>query len=165
MASSPPKNKNVEPDFLEPMRHRFSNKPFDENLLNVLLPHKDAWGDGHVDTPSYFASSSVCERAFCELLFCKSMNVNTDRDDQLTQAFLSLPAVRQCTLIRVYNSPRPLTVPEVVDWLSVDARSKEPKTFEIFRSELDESVENLVQQLKTVAFKFVADPFFVYAPL
>lgn len=139
------------------MQLRFSNnqlRPCDENLLNFLLAVKNAWRDGHVETPYYFASQSVRERAFSELLFCKSLDVKTENDgNRLSQPFLSFPAVRECTLLRVFWPPCPLTVAEIVDWLNVVSRSTEPKRFDIHHSDLHDSVENLVQQLKTVSFR------------
>lgn len=127
---------------------------FSENLFNVLLPFRDAWREGHIDTQSRFASRPLLERAFSELLFCKTLVVTGDGlEGQLYQCFLSLPAVRECTSLRILAIP--LNVAEVVEWLNVHARSKEPKRLEMYDTSLRDSVDNLVQQLKTVP----ANPF------
>lgn len=122
---------------------------FDENIFNVLLPLRDAWPDGHVETPRFFASPSLRERAFSELLFCDFMIV-ASYDDQLSEPFTSLPAVRECTSLLVLQLPSRLTSAGILEWLDVDARSKKPKYLEMDYEGLDESVETSVQQLKTV---------------
>lgn len=90
----------------------------DEALLQVLLPLKDAWRHGSVDTPCYFASTSLCERAFSELLFCESMIVFLDIDGidrPLSQPFTSLPAVRECASLRIGRTPNPLSAVEIIE--------------------------------------------------
>lgn len=133
------------------MRLRFSNTRFDENLFQLLLPLKDAWRNGFVETPYSFASQLLFERAFNELLFCKSMFIIIDDDFQLGQSFLSLPAVRECTLLRILHPPSPLAVAEILGWLNADGRSAESKLLEMCDDELGDSVDNLVQRLKTVS--------------
>ncbi|KAH7696039.1 hypothetical protein AAVH_36893, partial [Aphelenchoides avenae] len=127
----------------------FSNTVFDENIFNALLPVKDAWRDGGIDTPCYFVSLALFERTFRELLFCKSMFVITGVDGALSQPFLALPAVRQCSSLSVFRPPSPLTAAEIVEWLNADGRSNEPTFLQVGADELGGSVENLVEQLKT----------------
>lgn len=127
-----------------------SNVPFDEKLFEVLLPFADAWRNGYVDVRCGFASPSLLERAYNELLLCKRMFVYVRVDGQLSQPFTSLLAIRECTLLRVLRPPSPLGMEEILVWLNVDARSKEPKRFRLCASALADSIGNLVQLLKTV---------------
>lgn len=124
---------------------------FDEDIFEVLLPFKEAWRDGLLDTPWKFTSPSLFERAFSELFFCYDMYVITEGDQQLSQPFTSLPAVRECTSLEINDPPSAITVTELVEWLNADARSKEPKQLEISHYELNDTVENLVERLKTVS--------------
>ncbi|KAH7694631.1 hypothetical protein AAVH_38319, partial [Aphelenchoides avenae] len=78
------------------------------------------------------------------------MVFNTDVDGGLLrQPFMSLPVVRECTFVRILLPPGPVSVAEILDWLKVDAGSNEPKHFEVVDYQLLDSVENLVQNLKT----------------
>ncbi|KAH7698543.1 hypothetical protein AAVH_34362, partial [Aphelenchoides avenae] len=123
----------------------FSNATCDESIFDVLLPLKDAWRDGRLTTPVKFASHSLCERAFNELLFCEIMVVmpNVDRP-----SFLALPSVRDCTSLHILNCSK-YKVSEILGWLKSDARSKEPKRLKMYQAELNDIVDNLVQRLKT----------------
>lgn len=78
------------------------------------------------------------------------MSVITGVDGQLTPPFTSFPAVRECTTLYVLLPPRRLTVAEILEWLAVDARSKQPKRLEMVDMDLGDSVGYLVQQLKKV---------------
>lgn len=132
--------------------HRFKTD-LDDQLFDILLPHKDAWRNGHVQTPDSFEAPSLFERAFSGLLFCKSMFVSTELDGQLNRPFLSLPAVRTCTSLDVFRPPRPLSVVEVIDWLNVGAHSKEPKRLEVHEDGLGDSAEKLVEDLTKVGLR------------
>ncbi|KAH7711393.1 hypothetical protein AAVH_21297 [Aphelenchoides avenae] len=119
----------------------------DKYMFDLLLPVKDAWRDGHVYVPRCCSSQSLFERAFSELFFCKSMQVSIPVVE-LSQPFLSHPAIRECTSLDIAELSRPLLTLEIVEWLHVDARSKEPKSLEMSYDVLGDSVEDLVEQLK-----------------
>lgn len=135
---------------------------FDENVFNVLLPHKDAWRDAEVVTPSYFVSPSIFERAFSELFSCTAMYVDSYVHDQLSQPFVLLPAVRECTSLTIAGNPTsPITVAEIVEWLNLEARSKEPKWYETRgNDDFVDSVDDLLQHLKTVSVATIENQFF-----
>lgn len=114
-------------------------------------PHKDAWTNGLVDVPGNFASLSLFERSFSQLFFCESLLVETDAQNQLSQPFTSLPAVRQCTSLEILQLSSPLTVAEVLEWLHVEADSGEPKLLKMDEDGLGDRVENLVHEMKTVS--------------
>lgn len=121
-------------------------------MFEALLPHVDAWRDGFIETPRYFNPQSLSERAFSELLFCKKMTVVSGVIGQLGQPFISLPAIRECTWLRLYTprTPVPLAVGEILEWLKADARSNEPKVLEMGHQTLNDSIDDFVQQLQTV---------------
>lgn len=123
---------------------------FDENAFQVLLPLKNAWSDSQITTPCNFASHSLLERAFSELLFCADMHVETRVVGQLSQPFTSLPAVRECPSLVLGVPPIPLTVVDVIEWLNADASSKEPKYLQLLGG-LEDSVEDLINEVKTVS--------------
>lgn len=122
----------------------------------MLLPLKDAWRDARFLTPPNFASQSLFERAFRELLFCKTICVITDVGGQ---ALLSLPAVCKCTSLRIFRPPSgpSWTLADMLAWLYVDAYSKEPKWLDIAHYALGDSFEHIVQQLKAVSVRLGKD--------
>lgn len=133
------------------MHFRFSTRlTFDDDLFKVLLPLKDAWREGLVNTPRNFTSLSIFEQAFSELLLCKGMYYHTTVVGPLRQPFLSLPALRECTSLRIFRPPSPLTALEVRQWLNMDSHSMESKRLEMGDDGLTGSVENLVHHLKNV---------------
>ncbi|KAH7704858.1 hypothetical protein AAVH_27943 [Aphelenchoides avenae] len=125
----------------------FEDSFFGEELLEVLLPLKDAWRDGRIETPCMFDSHSLLQRSFSELLFCSDMRVFTDVVGKLRQPFVSLPPVRECASLFL-RTPNPLNVAEMVEWLNLDAHSEGPKELHLGAHGLDGGVENFVQQLK-----------------
>lgn len=78
------------------------------------------------------------------------MRFSTDFDGQLSRSFLSFATVRECTLLVVSDPPRPLTASDILEWLNVDARYQEPKRLKVDEDGLADTVENLVERLKTV---------------
>lgn len=58
------------------------------------------------------------------------MHVNIAFHGQLSKPFFSLPLVRKCTYLDITLLLSPLTIAEILGWLNVDARSKEPKWLE-----------------------------------
>lgn len=135
---------------LEALYLRFADALFDETIFEAILPFKDAWRDGYIDTPLDFASQSLFERAFSELFFCKRMSVDVSFDGQLSQPCLSFPAVRECVSLEIDGYPSPLTAAEIIEWLNADGYSKGPKRLEMIEYDLNDGVEHLVQELKTV---------------
>lgn len=130
-----------------------SSFPVDEALLQALLPLKDVWRHASVRSPVYFASTSLCERTFNELLFCERMCVFVDIRElgEPSQPFMSLRAVRECTSLSIGRPPTPLSAVEIIEWLKADARYSEPKRLGISHWAIRDGVENLVDNLKTVS--------------
>lgn len=96
------------------------------------------------------------------------MTVYTDVFGHLSRPLTSLPAVRECASLSMYNlnSPVRLSVAEILKWLKAAAHSKEPKKLEMSYSVLRDSADDLVRDLKTVGvatneYIFVDDRVFV----
>lgn len=132
------------------MQLRLQFNSLQQSTFDVLLPHKDDWRDGDISTPWHFASPSLFERAFRELLFCKSMEVIIGVEVVQSQPFLSLPAVRECTSLIISETPSRLAVAEVLEWLDAGTRSNEPKCLVTRSDKLAGGVNDLIQQMKTV---------------
>ncbi|KAH7704857.1 hypothetical protein AAVH_27942, partial [Aphelenchoides avenae] len=127
----------------------FSDTRFDEDIFQVLLPFKDAWRDGRLITQRCTASASVLERAFSELFFCTDIFVDIDLHGEISQPFLSLPAVRECASLYIIRLPIQLTSDEIFEWVYADARSKKPKLLELGEEQLVDDAMDFVGQLMT----------------
>ncbi|KAH7715681.1 hypothetical protein AAVH_16924 [Aphelenchoides avenae] len=118
-----------------------------EELFNILLPHSEAWRSGRVESPREFATPTLFESVFSELLFCKRMHVATF-ECPLDRPFLSLPAVRECSELHVERAHRNLTLTEVTEWLNVDSTSSEPRRMRVSSDVCDFVVTDLLHLLK-----------------
>ncbi|KAH7701413.1 hypothetical protein AAVH_31454, partial [Aphelenchoides avenae] len=77
------------------------------------------------------------------------MFVNNDAHGPLRRPLLSLPAIRECTSLDIFRPPSPLTVPEIIEWLNVDSRSDAPKCLDVGADHFSDSVDELLEHLKT----------------
>lgn len=129
-----------------------------EELFNILLPHSEAWRSGRVESPREFATPTLFESVFSELLFCKRMHVATF-ECPLDRPFLSLPAVRECSELHVERAHRNLTLTEVTEWLNVDSTSSEPRRMRVSSDVCDFVVTDLLHLLKAVGVGFSVEQY------
>ncbi|KAH7722074.1 hypothetical protein AAVH_10376 [Aphelenchoides avenae] len=135
----------------------FESCGLDADLVDSLMPLKDAWKNADLATPpESYASGDVLERFLDELVLCKAIEIDIEERFDLKKPLLHYEAIKQCHELRLLNHQLPYRIAPkgINEWLKHEPKKEwrcEPKRLEMCEDHLSDGVNVLIVMLKKVA--------------